>query len=416
MSDIKLIVFLILLGGVIAYLGDLLGRRAGKKKISVLGLRPKYSAVVITVISGILIVALTLLTLSFISQEVRIALFGVQKLQSDLLRAKKEVENVSTKLSNLSKEIRSREKKLISLRNDLKKVETAKEKITEELIVSHQEEIKLRNIQKELNSKIEVLVKQKIHLEEKVESLRGQGEEVFGRLKKAQTELIALDEEKRKIDEEKKKIEIKLKETKVGKIIIPAGYELISLPLDISLLPHKMREEILHKLWEINQWAQDRGAKSKERGEVLVVWETQLENLLEDIVNRKTSVVVRFLSFQNTIEGEPLYIKFEVIENKIIIKKGETLSEGIISPEVTQQEIEKKLLLLLKEARENVLSRGLKVEPGGEIGGISALKFYNIVGLIRKSPVELKASVITTKDVYIVDTLEVDFRIKETKE
>lgn len=416
MSGVKLIVFLVLLGGVIAYLGDLLGRRAGKKKISVLGLRPKHSAVVITVISGILIVALTLLTLSFISQEVRIALFGVKKLQSDLLRAKKEVMSISTKLSNLSKEIRWREGKLISLRNDLKKVETAKEKINKELIVSHQEEVKLKNIQKELNNKIEVLAKQKIHLEEKVESLRGQGEEVFFRLKKAQTELIAEDEEKRKLQEEKKKIEIKLKETKVGKIIIPAGYELISHHFDVSLLPHKMREEVLHKLWEINKWAQDKGAQGKERGEALVVWETQLESLLEDIVNRETPVIVRFLSSQNTIEGEPLYIKFEVVENKIIIKKGETLSEGIISPKETQQEIEKKLLLLLKEARGKVISRGLKVGPEGEIGGISALKFYNIVGLIRKSDNKLKASVITTKDVYIVDTLEVDFRIKETKE
>ncbi len=409
MSGVNLIVFLILLGGVIAYLGDLLGRRAGKKKISVLRLRPKHSAVVITVISGILIVALTLLTLSFVSKEVRIALFGVQKLQSDLLKAEKEKESIS-------KEINSKEKKLISLQDDLKKVETTKEKINQELMVSRQEEIKLKNIQKELDSKIETLGRQKVNLEEKVESLRGQGEEVFSRLKKAQEELILLDVEKGKIDEEKKKIEIKLKETKFGKIIIPAGYELISQHIDVSLLPHKMREEILHKLWEINKWAQDKGARGKERGEALVVWETQLESLLEDIVNRKVPVIVRFLSSQNTMEGEPLYIKFEVVENKIIIKKGETLAEGIVSPQETQQEIEKKLLLLLKESREKVLSRGLKIGEGGEIGGISALKFYNIVGLIRKSAVKLKVSVITTKDVYIIDTLEVDFRIKEIKE
>jgi uncharacterized protein (DUF3084 family) len=55
------IVFLLLLTlcGFIAYIGDLLGRRLGKKRLSVFGLRPKHTAILLTVVTGVLIAAVT---------------------------------------------------------------------------------------------------------------------------------------------------------------------------------------------------------------------------------------------------------------------------------------------------------------------------------------------------------------------
>jgi len=50
MYSIILIVTLILVSGIIAYIGDLTGFRIGKKKISIFGLRPHRTAVFITII------------------------------------------------------------------------------------------------------------------------------------------------------------------------------------------------------------------------------------------------------------------------------------------------------------------------------------------------------------------------------
>jgi len=41
----------------VAYLGDIVGTRIGKRRISLFGLRPRHTSSVITVITGILIVA-----------------------------------------------------------------------------------------------------------------------------------------------------------------------------------------------------------------------------------------------------------------------------------------------------------------------------------------------------------------------
>ena len=55
-----LLLALLVLGGVLSTLGDRLGSRVGKARLSLLGLRPKRTAVVITVLTGSLISALSL--------------------------------------------------------------------------------------------------------------------------------------------------------------------------------------------------------------------------------------------------------------------------------------------------------------------------------------------------------------------
>lgn len=59
MGTAILIVLLLALCGFIAYMGDLLGRRLGKKRLSVFGLRPKHTAILLTVITGVLIAGVT---------------------------------------------------------------------------------------------------------------------------------------------------------------------------------------------------------------------------------------------------------------------------------------------------------------------------------------------------------------------
>ena len=65
-------------------MGDILGRRIGKKKLSLFKLRPRYTAILVSVITGILIAAITLTILSVASQDVRTALFGMKELKDQI--------------------------------------------------------------------------------------------------------------------------------------------------------------------------------------------------------------------------------------------------------------------------------------------------------------------------------------------
>ena len=44
---------LMLMGGLIAFLGDKIGSKVGKKRMTLFGLRPKYTSIIVTIISGL---------------------------------------------------------------------------------------------------------------------------------------------------------------------------------------------------------------------------------------------------------------------------------------------------------------------------------------------------------------------------
>ena len=82
--DWGLIIFLIAISGFIAFVGNYVGRRAGKRRISILGIRPYYTSMIITVLTGIIITTVTLITLISVSSSMRSALENKAQLQETI--------------------------------------------------------------------------------------------------------------------------------------------------------------------------------------------------------------------------------------------------------------------------------------------------------------------------------------------
>ncbi|MDI6829160.1 MAG: DUF3084 domain-containing protein [Armatimonadota bacterium] len=66
--------------GFIAYWGDMLGRRLGKRRLSLFGLRPRYTAIITTTITGMLIAILTISFMMIASEQARILILQGEKL------------------------------------------------------------------------------------------------------------------------------------------------------------------------------------------------------------------------------------------------------------------------------------------------------------------------------------------------
>ena len=85
-----LIVFLIFLGGLIAPFGDVLGTKIGKARFSILKLRTKKTATIITIITGGFISSISIGLLILVSEEFRQRLFvDIPFLQKTLDESKK---------------------------------------------------------------------------------------------------------------------------------------------------------------------------------------------------------------------------------------------------------------------------------------------------------------------------------------
>ncbi len=79
-SLILFVIVLVAAGGFIAWLGDRLGTRVGKKRLSIFGLRPRHTAMLVTIGSGVGIAAVTVIILVSYDFTVRRALLHGQEI------------------------------------------------------------------------------------------------------------------------------------------------------------------------------------------------------------------------------------------------------------------------------------------------------------------------------------------------
>ena len=124
MSGWLLIIFLLLLGGLISTFGDLVGTKIGKARFSILKLRPKRTATLITIITGSLISASSLSLMILVNRQLRVGLFRLgdlqQKLQESrqlLIPLKAEREKLENKIDNKERELKQLERNIIALRS-----------------------------------------------------------------------------------------------------------------------------------------------------------------------------------------------------------------------------------------------------------------------------------------------------------
>ena len=115
-----LIILLILLGGLIAPFGDLLGTKIGKSRFSIFKLRPKKTATIITVITGGFISSISIGLLSLLSEDIRQRLsVDIPVLQNTLEESKKALIPLQEEREKLEDKILQKEKELNQLKNNI---------------------------------------------------------------------------------------------------------------------------------------------------------------------------------------------------------------------------------------------------------------------------------------------------------
>ena len=90
-SGYILIAAIFVLGGLIAALGDRLGTKIGKARLRLFNLRPRQTAMMITVLTGTLISALTLGILLSLSKSLRKGIFKLDDILKELRHTKQEL-------------------------------------------------------------------------------------------------------------------------------------------------------------------------------------------------------------------------------------------------------------------------------------------------------------------------------------
>jgi uncharacterized protein (DUF3084 family) len=372
MYSLILVSTVIIISGLIAFVGDWVGLKIGKKRVTIFGLRPHSTAIFITIISGILIAIITVTILAISSNDVKTALFGMEELKEQL--------------SYLSREVELRNVQLSSTKEDLNEKTTQLQEM-EEKYQKLSEDIKNKTGQLE-----ELLIIREELIEEK-DSLTNEVEELNATINALYSGITWIRE---------------------GKVIFGSN-EQIALTIIQGQRPiEEIKEELIRFLNKASDKALAMEAKKDERtNQVFIIAQNEFEDIAQRIYDSDKEMIVRLLSSINVVRGEPIVAHFNILENKLVFK----IDEEIISEEIESSEnysqAEMELLSLLRKVNIVAVKEGIIPNPKTSfVGTVSAVNLYDTVKIIIESGTTMKVSIISVYDTWSTGPLRVRLEAK----
>lgn len=377
MYGIYLIAVMIVVGGVIAFVGDKLGTKIGKKRLSMFGLRPRHTSMIVTVITGSLITGLSIGTMAFVSKDVRTALFGMEELNSAMASTKKTLDEVTDALFVMNDEY---QKSDAALTESKKEVDALKSE--QEELLAESEELKLGN---------EQLAAEKDELTAQNENLVGANSELESHNKKLNEFNLTLTADNEKLSADKAELEEQTKNLRDGLIAIREGDiafragEILSAGV---LQGGKSIEETTDEINGLIEVASKNIANrfGEEVGKSSVwIYQPEMQDVIEKISSSNQDMVLRVTAAGNLVRGEPVRTKLNVFPNNKIYNKGEFVFAG--NYEVNGDEDSEKIVReFLMSINRVAVEKGILPDPiTGTIGAMDANQLYEIADAVGTS-------------------------------
>ena len=137
----QLILIIAAISMVVSYMGDILGMKIGKKRISIFGLRPKYTSTVITILTGFGVAALTLMVAAVTSESVRGAILHTNYLASQITQLTKDLSDRQADLSDRQAELKEMEFQVFETRLELQNLQAEKNELKHGRVIAFQGEL-----------------------------------------------------------------------------------------------------------------------------------------------------------------------------------------------------------------------------------------------------------------------------------
>ncbi|MDJ0574783.1 MAG: DUF3084 domain-containing protein [Xenococcaceae cyanobacterium MO_234.B1] len=182
-----LIAAILVLGGLIAALGDHLGTKVGKARLRLFNLRPRQTATIFTIITGTLISASTLGILFALSESLRDGVFNLDEILRDLRYVKAELNQANQQKQEVETQLATVKRQQVEAKQQLEVIERDFQESKTRLAETSQQANQLRS---ELNTILAERTKQL----EQLENLKAQSEQLQVQLQQREQKITTQDQ------------------------------------------------------------------------------------------------------------------------------------------------------------------------------------------------------------------------------
>ncbi|MCF8008712.1 MAG: DUF3084 domain-containing protein [Halanaerobiales bacterium] len=408
MSGINIMIIVLIFSGIIAYIGDRIGMKAGKKKVSLFGLRPRYSSMIITILTGVIIALLTISILLFVYTNLRQALFNINDVLDRLTNLNERLAEKDAELSDMKKEI---DEKAI----DLQDIQKQRDKLNTQLKETQKEYQETEQKLQEANQEISSLEESKSQLEKNIALLKEERNKLENQVDELNQRISSLTKDY----EEAKELATQYRTGMVyymGKnIVYQKGDIVYSTVLTAGKSQDEIIDDINEFLKEANEVAKNRNIKvNEESGQAIRLQYEDISNVAKILYNMEEDqkVIVSLVASFNVPEDDWLSVNFLLNKDFIVFNKGEVIASKVINASNSTSDIETKLEELLNILNGKAIQQGLLPDSEGQVGSLDFTQFYNLLNDIKSKQGEVEVEVIANEDIWREDRLSTNIKFE----
>lgn len=412
MSTGLILIFAILvIGGVIATVGDRIGTKVGKARLSLFNLRPRRTATLITILTGIVVAASTLGILFATSGPLRTGVFELGAIQrklrwarADLKGAKSQLETAQAQKKRTEAELNrakaqeiAAQKQLIRTQKQIQTIGGSLKSAIAERNRATSDRVAVQHTLEQNRSQLATISEQVLQFRSNISQLQAERGRVVavaeeeikaknavigereGRLKQLEAQQDFLVQEIGKLEREAEGL-------RRGNVAIQRGQVLSSAVVRI-LDPRSTQAAIDQLLREANRSATELVRPgTKPQGQIIQITKAEVDQLIKQVSSGQ-DYVVRLSAAANYLTGENLVQVFaEAAPNQVVFREGDLISATSLNPaSLSEVQIQQRINLLVTAAgfrarRLGILTDTVQIGEGRVqdlLAFIEKLQLYN---------------------------------------
>lgn len=398
-----LIVVLVLTGGVIAFIGDRLGSKVGKKKLSLFGLRPKHTSILVTIITGILITTVTFGILAIASKDVRTALFGMNKLKAELNEKQSMLEEASGALVNVKNDLNTTKEEYAKSKKDLEETQEDLEIAQQADELLRQEQVALQNINQELWSDNQTLIEHNQSLAENNQFLLANNESL-------KADNLELEKTNNDLQEGIENIRERPIIYRVGELlasgVIKKTDDSVKIQNDLNQIIALANSKIIDRL----------GTEGSKDG--VWIYPIEYQKAMDRLKQAKGDTVIRLIVAANLVKGDPVLTELEMHPNRVVYQENEFVYQKIYNVPIDGSNSEMLISDFLRNVNMTAINNGILPNPlTGTVGVINGNQIYAIEkALAENRGKDVLISAFASADTEVLGPLRLHIYLKNETE
>ena len=400
MYGIVLILVLVITGGIIAVIGDRMGTKIGKKRLSLFGLRPRHTSTIVTIVTGVVITTLTFFILAAASENVRTALFGMEKLNRSMQQTEEKLKSASEDLTAARAEQSRADAALAELKDSVRSMEEEAERLAAGNRALAEQKDALARDNAALDGMNRSLTAENTALDAANETLLASNAQ--------------LADDKATLEKRTQELRRGIELIREGDIVYRAGEVIAAGVIKGNRPENEVRVDINALAQLASRNVSAHLGKDLPDGEIWV-YAPEVDDAVGRIAKASHDMVVRIVAASNLVRGEAVRAALDLHPNSIVYRKGEFViaQSYILKNRGGKQASEEIVMDFLKRVNAAASAHGILPDPiRGTVGVIDAQQIYDIVEKIEPLSGTIVLSAYAHDDTDALGPLRLDIKIE----